>query len=259
MLSKYYALTENTEKNEAGIDIFIPALLEYLKKEFSDVRIVPIKPGGTLGVFFCLYLNGEKRFVKTHRRGEIHAANLQREVEIMKLLYGDELQIREEKICVGEDTHLFLIMDFLSPVKCIDVNTIRNLIKEYQQSLKRINFHHKCCYSMENVISVGENALDLFVENDLLSSSMVLKCRNSISCVKSEICNREMVIGHGDLSNVNILTNMRTGKMYVIDWEDSLYTFPEYDFLYWLTFFSQRKYYSADLLRECQIDVRWED
>ena len=43
----------------------------------------------------------------------------------------------------------------------------------------------------------------------------------------------------------------------VIDWEDSLMAFGEYDYLYWLTFFSQRKYYSPALLENHDIDKVW--
>lgn len=48
---------------------------------------------------------------------------------------------------------------------------------------------------------------------------------------------------HGDLSDKNIMRNQR-GDLVVIDWEDAFWGCPGYDYLYWLTFFNHRKYYS---------------
>lgn len=41
----------------------------------------------------------------------------------------------------------------------------------------------------------------------------------------------------------------------MLDWEDAMMAYPQYDILYWLTFYSQRKYYSCHLLNDIGVEV----
>ena len=45
--------------------------------------------------------------------------------------------------------------------------------------------------------------------------------------------------------------------MFVVDWEDALLAYPEYDILYWLTFYSQRRYYSCHLFEDIGVDKQY--
>ena len=47
------------------------------------------------------------------------------------------------------------------------------------------------------------------------------------------------------------------GRFYALDWEDALWGYQGYDILYWLTFYSQRKYYDKDLFRRIKIDKQF--
>ena len=53
------------------------------------------------------------------------------------------------------------------------------------------------------------------------------------------------VLCHGDFSPANLVGN--GPALTVIDWEDAFWGIEGYDFLYWMTFFENRKYLSQDI------------
>jgi hypothetical protein len=62
--------------------------------------------------------------------------------------------------------------------------------------------------------------------------------------VKARLPTLSPIICHGDLSPRNIMAS-RDGELYAIDWEDALWAVEGYDYLYWLTFFQNRRFYHS--------------
>lgn len=256
MLSKYYYLEEdNMNTFRVDMNIFVSALIGELQKHHKEIALEQIYPGGTLGIFFSLYIDGKRKFVKTHQEGEKYHNNLLKEIKIMSIVYKDIIEVEQLTIIVNEREFTVMIMDFLTPVNNdIDVYKTRECIKNYQQ---RLNINDLVVdYTFTDVIKASVNALETLYTEKFLANSIYERCKESIRYVSGCYNKLPKTICHGDLSNVNIMCN-DVGQLVVIDWEDSLTAFSEYDFLYWLTFFSQRKYYSNDLLTQNGIDKIW--
>lgn len=260
MLSKYYCI----EQGEAVFDEtygshFMSAIEDALREKYQDAgikRIIPVGKG-TLGSFFELCVNGKRKFVKTHRCGDRYRLNLLKEIEIMSLVYGSMIDIEKVEFETEGIQAVCMVMDFLYP--CLDSvrpEEVRKQIAFYRKSLGQVELTSG--YSFSQVLDAGERSLDCLRAEGLLSKDIFVRCRESLQRIREGMpCER--FICHGDLSNVNIMyADGCGGKIpIVIDWEDALLAFEGYDFLYWLTFFSQRKFYSSSLLAEQGIDKNW--
>lgn len=254
MLSKYYHLEKNIMgADKADINIFIPALLADLREEYGDIKIKQEFPGGTLGVFFELYINSKRKFIKTHQRGSEYEENLLKEIEIMSEIYGDIIEIEKIEIEKNGKKQCFMVMDYLSPCQHpLEPDETKKCIDYYQKKL--LNKNIKAKYTFQQLLNAGEKSLNILYEQGFLEKTVFSRCNNSLQHIKEK--DIPHVISHGDLSNVNIMYT-KSKIPVVVDWEDSLYAFQEYDFLYWLTFFSQRKYYSPILFKKNRIDEIW--
>lgn len=254
MLSKYYHLEKkNIDRAEADINIFIPALATELRKKYGDIKIKQTFPGGTLGIFFESYINGKRKFIRTHQYGSKYEENLLKEIEIMSAIYGDIIEIEKVEVDNKGKTQYFMVMDYLSPCPHpLEPDEVKKCIDNYQKKL--LNTDIKAMYTFEQLLKAGEKSLNILYEQGFLKKSIFSRCNDSLQQIKRK--NFSYVISHGDLSNVNIMYTKDEFPI-VVDWEDSLFSFPEYDFLYWLTFFSQRKYYSPTIFKKNSIDKIW--
>lgn len=255
MLSKYFYWEENnTDLIKDDTDIIVSALVFELQKKYDQVSVFPVK-GGTLGVVFELWADGKRKFIKTHRMGRAYRENLLKEITILSAVYGSFIEIERIDIMVSQWAYTFMITDWLMPAPDdVDVPMIRAEILNYQDRLRKVNA--EVGYSFSDVIVAGRKSLSALYEADFLSGEMYQKCVGSIEYVQLRSQREDKVICHGDLSNVNMMVD-GNGRTMIIDWEDALWAFPEYDFLYWLTFFSQRKYYSDYLLEQNGIGKKW--
>ena len=254
MLSKYFWDKNHKETVNVEMEAFISALIVSLEEKHDEVRIKKIAPGGTLGIFFELYIGEKRKFVKTHQCGDTYKENLIKEVEIMSLVYGDVIEIERVDIKIRETQMVFVIMDYLFSFNYVvrpqEVkNYINNYqIKLYQEKVSRVG------YSFSQIVKAGEEASGILYEKGFFSKEMYLKCEESLQRIRNTKYQKR--ICHGDLSNANIMYTVNRVPI-VVDWEDSLIAFQEYDYLYWLTFFSQRKFYASGLLEGSGIDKIW--
>lgn len=256
MLSKYYHLKQNNvEASKVDMSIFMSALVANLKEKYEDVKIERTFPGGTLGIFFELYINGTKKFVKTHQCGDNYKENLLYEIEIITLLYRDIVEVERIDIELEKIQMTFMVMDYLFPSKSpISIENIKEYIQYFQQNLPPEKITAK--YHFSQIINAGKESLETLFALGFFNKEFYLRCNESIQRIIYNKKSKMSVINHGDLSNVNIMYTSNFNPV-IIDWEDSIYAFPEYDYLYWLTFFSQRKYYSSNLFNETNIEKIW--
>lgn len=252
MLSKYYSVLDmNTGK--ADMRVYISALLCKLKKKYLDVNLKQTTPGGTLGIFFEATIDGKRKFIKTHPLGIAYRENLEKEIRILSYLYP-QLGIERESVVVKEVSVTFLIMDYLFPQSSsVDAADICKYISGYQKKLAENPFEVN--YTFRDIVNAGSEALESLYGGKFISEGIYKKCKESIINLEDS-CTNKTVLCHGDLSNVNIMCN-ESGELFIIDWEDALIAFPEYDFLYWLTFYAQRKYYAVNPFKNSNIQLSW--
>lgn len=256
MLSKYYHLEQNNiAASKVDMNLFISALLANLREKYEDVRITQAFPGGTLGVFFELYINGTRKFVKTHRCGYEYKENLLYEIEIITLLYRDIIEVERIDIELEKIQITFMVMDYLFPGKSpVSIEKIQEYTTYFQQKLSSEKVTAK--YHFNQMINAGKESLETLFALGFFNKEFYLRCSESIQRIIYNPKSKMNVVSHGDLSNVNIMYTSN-GNPVIIDWEDAIYAFPEYDYLYWLTFFSQRQHYSSGLFHNAGIEQLW--
>ena len=81
----------------------------------------------------------------------------------------------------------------------------------------------------------------------LINSFTYEKLKENFTLLEDIVGHFNPIICHGDLSPKNIMENDK-GNIIAIDWEDAFWCFEGYDYLYWLTFYGNRKYYSNAIL-----------
>lgn len=246
MLSKYYGLADG-RADRGSLEPFAGVMAEHLKAKYSRVEWAKSAPGGTLGIFYDIWLDGKRQFIKTHRPGEGYQENIRKEAQILQALYGDELEIACETIRIRKQEQTFLRMDYLQyPRQSLAPAAVWDCTMDYQKRLSGQG--HLVNYCFGEVIRAGWESRRLLYGEGLISQTVYGRLANSISRLEEQAPLRPRVICHGDLSDVNIMCRESDGKIFVVDWEDSLEAFPEYDFLYWATFFSRRPLYRKGFL-----------
>lgn len=252
MLSKYYSCL-NEKKYMAGV-CNAPALKNKMLERYPESVIEPIRPGGTLGIFFEAQIANKRKFIKTHMAETMQKQNLIKELEILKALYADELGIDSFIINDNGFEKLFMIMDYLDGTECEgDISFIEKITRQYSEKLKCVN-PNVVNYDMNDLYRASIKSYETLIEKDLITAENALECERTIARF-SVYASLEKVLCHGDLSNVNIMN--KDGKIFVIDWEDAMWAYPGYDILYWLTFYSQRKYYTKYLFEELKIEKQF--
>lgn len=258
MLSKVKHFNNvNYTFNKADTTNLVSALIKEFENNNEKIRLIEANAGGTLGIFFIAEINGNKKFVKTHLNGEEYRNNLIKEINILSVVYGDKLKIDRKDIeCQGR-IQTFLIMDYLDkPSVLIDINVVENCIQYCNNKLANYSDNDRIInYTFDNVIEEGKKSVKLLFEANKISDDVKKKCEDAINIIEGKKSYYKPIISHGDLSNVNVLEH--NGELIVIDWEDALWAFDQYDFLYWLTFYSQRKYYSTNVFKSRNIDENW--
>jgi hypothetical protein len=221
--------------------------------------------GGTLSSAFILNLSDEKIFLKTHILPD-GSVTLLKEYELLDKLYSNEMSINkyiitndlstERKIGSLLKDQLWLSMPVLdhgnrplTPDEILDVLDKINLklcpIPHYSTT----SGHD----TIETIHSMAHGALDALSQANLLDNEAKKSVKLCLSIIENEFAKLNPTICHGDLSPANIM--YFKNKPIFIDWEDSFIGFQEYDYLYWLTFFENRQYYTHQPLGKLKLDI----
>ena len=249
MLSKFYDLVCPREKADDKL-VCDFSMLIMNNEQIKDVKA--IRPGGTLGLFYEGTLDHNKVFIKTHQPNIEAKKNINKEINIMQSLYSEHMDVRRFCFETYYGEQVFMVMPYLDRNNCdCGIEDIIRIISEYSSRM----------LGKENVVGVNYTVKD-FLNAAILANDEVFKfglinletynyiasaCKRYEDYVEDRIC-----ICHGDLSNPNIFSYK--GDFKALDWEDAMLNVPQYDLLYWLTFFSQRKYYNSMLFDDIKID-----
>ena len=208
--------------------------------------------GGTLGLCYIGNVKGTQRFFKTHRIQE-GKPPLVREYQVLRELYGS--------ICSPEliqfsnsasGARAWLCMDRLEASRSLTASEIASLVSDFEIKIAELSgsvpLTNEDNFSF--LLNQADESLAFLAHSGLISPAIVRKidsaitlCRNSLDPSRFRLC-------HGDLGPANI---MRKGCIdVVIDWEDLFMGPVGYDYLYWLTFFSNRKWLVPESLGKMQ-------
>lgn len=251
MLSKLFA---SGERNDESQDVLTTSLTEVLVKRFRHVRVTPIAPGGTLGVFFQAEADGQTFFVKTHLFGEPYHGNLQKESLLLTALYGDALFLLTEETMVLGQPLIFLCMDYLSPLTGMPaIKTVRDIISSYQRPPASLPLGSvSMLHGFDVLLTLCAEASEALLRDQMLSPEIMAACSPYFYRLMALDNPASYTLCHGDLSNKNMLT--KDGRYYIIDWEDAFLGPPAYDLCYWMTFFDQRHLYAPEIFTNMGVD-----
>lgn len=252
MLSKYYSYIISDYVRGDAIEA---SLLETeLRKKIQISNVKRICPGGTLGQFYSGNEAGKRRFIKTHTLCEMAKDNLEKEVYLMDFLYHDILHISGYDIFCNGSVRKVLLMDFLEIHSIeLDIMTMKTVLDEQQRKLKSLSWN-KINYKESEFYDAANQSYMALREAGQINKKIISFAEDALNNYDRYL-KYEKIICHGDLSNVNV--EKINGNYVFLDWEDAMIGLPEYDILYWLTFFAQRKYYSPSLFEDLGINKRY--
>lgn len=200
--------------------------------------------GGTLGItFLCNGLKEFPIFLKTHLSNTIYKTALRKEFQIMKSVYGEEMFLEYLSIPAENSTEsIFLLMDYLKPGCNMSKEDITEIIGQYSNH-DTLQFNGKGMYDIQELLIEAKKSLCDLDEKGFYSANIVKIAQILLNELESYLVSSTRIICHGDLADKNIMLTSDNKKI-LLDWEDAFWGVDGYDYLYWLTFFSHRKFYN---------------
>ncbi|MFK0386671.1 phosphotransferase [Agrobacterium sp. NPDC090273] len=204
-----------------------------MKIEFVD--------GGTLGLCFTGELLGQKRFFKTYAN-PAGRSSLEREAAFLVATAGARVDAGLNSVTTGPETRTWLSMKVLQPGYPLHPQTVRDTVSCYERALSPITTQLAIpsSESFDLLLSEANAAVATLSQERLISGRITKQVRNYLDLLLSAAPAWERQICHGDLSPANIRSD-DMGPV-VVDWEDAFWGIAGYDYLYWLTFFENRKW-----------------
>jgi hypothetical protein len=216
-------------------NVRIEGLVKCLDGGVSNLR--PIS-GGTLG--FCLMgqIDGVASFLKTHTVPGGRRA-LEKEFDILNYLYGSSINVKRFEVDDGDLTRLWLVMDEMTyPDVAFDARQALAISADFTRKLRYFEDlrHVEPDVDFAWFLRKGRAALGNLASHELIGDAV--RRRGASIGSKPALC-------HGDFGPKNLMCH--GVKPVAIDWEDAFWGLDGFDYLYWLTFFENRKYYSRNM------------
>jgi hypothetical protein len=221
-------------------------LLVDLQRHFGSLHDVRALEEGTLGIGFLGRLNAQNVFIKTHRVPSARAS-LSKERELLSRVYPD-LGADCIETVRNKSNRLWLIMEALSaptqppnPMQVLDVTGVfRNVFDSLSCSTEDV-----VPDELAELLQEGDRSLLELSSRKLIGSDIAHRVDAALNPLRLEATQLPRCLCHGDLSPANLLTN--GSQLVAIDWEDAFWGVEGYDFLYWLTFMSNRRYLGPEV------------
>ncbi|MDC7784340.1 aminoglycoside phosphotransferase family protein [Rhodoplanes sp. TEM] len=221
------------------------AIARQLGQGGRPVRVVPAS-GGTLGVCCHVEVGAERLFLKTHLPSAAARANLAKEGEILRRLYGTAvLRDAVEVVVPGEAARLCLVMAELAPRTApMPPADAAALVRDFSQMLagwRPAGLPDD--WTIEHYVAHGERAVARLEGQGFLTSPTAAAVAGLLAQLRAALEGLPRVLCHGDLGPKNLMTD--GSRPVAIDWEDAFWGVPGYDYLYWLTFIENRPHLSG--------------
>lgn len=215
---------------------------EDLQNVFGSA-LVGLRPvaGGTLGICFQGELYGRPRFFKTHAMSAGSTA-LKREAVLLSAAGKDHVDPQIVDVPFAGGSRTWLHMKVLRPCNGLNPDEVRNMISHYELHLAKLT-NTELTLTDDNIyllLKEAEDALVFLAANSMISKSIERIAHQKIDGLQLSSGEWRLQLCHGDLGPANILLDENVPV--VIDWEDAFWGIAGYDYLFWLTFFSNRKW-----------------
>lgn len=247
MLSKlrYYEQGESEGLSRLRLAIEASTVLDKIGMGQAELQRVN---SGTLSACFIAEQAGRCRFLKTNLSANGHRTLL-KEGAILSAVYPEGLDAQ----CIESDdakgSRIWLAMNALRypdiEYKTDGLWDLLNVLSSNLAGLKAETLIPRDD-SIYTLLGEAWGALDNLSNHDLLSPDFQEEVQEHLARVQDRIDGHEPRVCHGDLGPRNLMSDgIRT---YAIDWEDAFWGVQGYDYLYWLTFFENRKHYTGNIL-----------
>lgn len=191
----------------------------------------------------CNGLKNFPIFVKTHLSNNVYKIALSKEYQIMQSVYGKEMFLECLSIPTENNAEsIFLLMDYLKPGCSMSKKDIAEVIEQYSNN-DTLQFNGKDMYDIEELLTEAKKSLCDLDEKGFYSANIVKMAEILLSELESYLASSTRILCHGDLADKNIMMTSDNKKI-LLDWEDAFWGVDGYDYLYWLTFFSHRRFYN---------------
>lgn len=203
---------------------------------------------GTLSAAFIARSTGQDWFLKTHL-ADGGRATLLKEGALLEHLYADTLSAHSQVFGQGEGARVWLKMHALrEPDAATTPAEILRLTESLDRQLKDTSaaFGMAEHDTLAHLVDQAWSALDELSRHALLSAETLHRVARHLRLVQDRIGLHEPALCHGDLGPKNLMSDGQ--RLFAIDWEDAFIGVQGYDYLFWLTFFSNRRHLSADAL-----------
>jgi aminoglycoside phosphotransferase (APT) family kinase protein len=203
---------------------------------------------GTLSAAFIARSTGQDWFLKTHL-ADSGRKTLAKEAALLAHLYADTLSAHSQAFGEGEGARVWLKMHALRELDAATTPTeILRLTASVHLSLKAASKAVTVAENdtLEHLAALAWSALDELARRELLSVETRRSVVRHLRLVQDRIGSHEPVLCHGDLGPKNLMTDGH--QLFAIDWEDAFVGVQGYDYLFWLTFFTNRRHLTAEAL-----------
>jgi len=203
---------------------------------------------GTLSAAFIVEGSNARCFIKTHLDA-LGRQSILKECIILSELYKDILSIRSLETRVGAITQAWLVMNVLettnhsyapSDLYQFSVRLVENLDNP------KIKYIVPASDSFEALLNEAWLSLNNLWVKKLINHNVYSEIYVHLSHVNRKAKYHEPIICHGDFGPNNLMSD--GVQIFAIDWEDAFWGVDGYDFIFWLSFFCNRKYYSREVL-----------
>lgn len=209
--------------------------------------------GGTSGISFIGKLSGQTRFFKTYSipSGRV---SLTREELFLKATSGERTDAHSFVVKTSQEERLWLNMKALQPSGALTPTAVLTLVAEQERSLNRLTNNCPLVHKHDDInylVSEATLALSSLSELQLLSHDIQQKAQHYLKQLHLTFADWPRQLCHGDFGPENILSDAK--GLVAIDWEDAIWGVQGYDYLYWLTFFDNRKWLSSKVLGQTSL------
>lgn len=230
-------------------------LADCFKGIFGDeLSGLELLAGGTLGICFKGKLCGKPRFFKTHSLPS-GRFTIEREALFIRAMGAMLMDPQLLHVTLEGNDKAVIHTRLLDPCPALNPQEVLLLISRFEAKINQHPELFDIIPASDNIsalLSDAELALEFLVERQLLSHAVEDFARSSTDRVKTVCANMPLQLCHGDLGPANIM--VIEDLPIAVDWEDSLWGIPGYDYLYWMTFFANRKWLSKEALGRTHLD-----
>ena len=240
--------TDSNSYDSDSVD-FRMAFQNHLSETLQDDVRLEETDRGRLGVTYSLSVLGKRMFCKTHKRGDQFKQSIDKEFFYVKRAYPF-FDVRLDGFTFDGHEYKYMLQEWLENAGVVIPDLALNLISAYSNELeKQDDRFGKITYSIQDLVTIAKDELPFLVEKEELSEEYTTELKQNIKGFESHIPSLHKVVCHGDFGDKNILTSYK-GEYIAVDWEDCFEGIEGYDYLYWLTFFNHRKYYTSETFKE---------